>query len=89
MRKQRKIRIGGQVQGVFFRAAARNEAERLGLTGLARNEPDGSVYIEVEGEPALLTAFERWCHDGPPQARVEYVTSQEDEPKGYQTFETR
>ena len=45
------IRVTGRVQGVSFRFHAEQEAQRLGLTGWVRNEPDGSVALHVEGEP--------------------------------------
>ena len=55
--KHLKISITGRVQGVFFRDSARMEANRLGVAGFARNEPDGSVYIEAEGEKDALDEF--------------------------------
>ncbi|MBL4736088.1 MAG: acylphosphatase, partial [Flavobacteriales bacterium] len=57
-----KIRIEGKVQGVWFRASTRDEAGRLGLRGFVRNEPDGSVYAEVEGEENEINEFVKWCH---------------------------
>lgn len=41
--KRAEIKVVGSVQGVFFRAGVKAEAERLGLSGWARNEPDGTV----------------------------------------------
>lgn len=80
------IRVRGLVQGVYFRASARDEARRLGLTGYARNEPDGSVAIEVEGEAAAVDRFVAWCRHGPPDARVERVEVAEGEVEGYEAF---
>lgn len=71
--KHLNIKIYGQVQGVFFRISAQKEAEKLRITCSARNEPDGSVYIEVEGEEGSLEKFVKWCHKGPTLARVEKV----------------
>ncbi|MBU1110421.1 acylphosphatase [Patescibacteria group bacterium] len=70
MRKHFNIKIHGHVQGVFFRVAACEKANELGVTGFVRNEPDGSVYIEAEGEESALSEFLDWCHHGPPSARV-------------------
>jgi acylphosphatase len=64
------LRIEGEVQGVFFRESTRREAERLGLVGWVRNEPDGSVTAVAEGAPGPLQEFVAWCHKGPPAARV-------------------
>lgn len=86
MRGQRTIRVVGVVQGVYFRASAREEAWRLGLAGVARNEADGSVQIEVEGDEAALETFVGWCRVGPPTARVERVEVRSGEPVGHQGF---
>lgn len=56
-----KIRIKaefyGQVQGVGFRYSAMHLAEMLGLTGWVRNEYDGSVRVEIQGDSI---AVEEW-----------------------------
>jgi acylphosphatase len=79
-------RVTGRVQGVNYRAAARREALRLGLTGWARNEPDGSVLIDVEGQPAAMQAFLAWCAAGPPAAWVEAIETKAAKPVGYEGF---
>lgn len=71
--KRLVVRVFGQVQGVFFRHTARLHAEKLGLTGWARNEENGSVAITAEGEKAKLNEFLDWCRQGPPLARVDRV----------------
>lgn len=68
--KHLNIRVTGKVQGVFFRASARDVARSLGLLGYVRNEPDGSVYIEAEGGETELSQFTGWCRNGPSHARV-------------------
>jgi acylphosphatase len=81
------LRIHGKVQGVFFRESSRAEAVRLGLTGWVRNRSDGAVEAVVEGEPAPLEDFIRWCHRGPPSARVSSVERTDGEPSGeFRTF---
>jgi acylphosphatase len=65
--------VRGRVQGVCFRASTQDEARRLGLVGWVRNERDGSVRVIAEGPRAALDALERWCHHGPPSARVDEV----------------
>jgi acylphosphatase len=62
--------VAGQVQGVFFRASAREEALRLGLTGQARNLPDGRVEVLACGEPDAVNGLREWLRRGPPQAQV-------------------
>ncbi|RME55785.1 acylphosphatase [Candidatus Parcubacteria bacterium] len=67
------IHVAGRVQGVFFRESARRKAIELGLTGYARNELDGSVTLEVEGNVQQAKHFLDWCRKGPPLARVQQV----------------
>lgn len=82
------IKIYGLVQGVFFRAEAKEEADKLGLTGFVKNMPDGSVYIEAEGEKNKLDKFIKWCNKGPMMARVEKVEVLEGSLKNFSKFET-
>ena len=65
--------VRGKVQGVWFRASTRAQAERLGLRGHARNLADGSVEVIAVGEEDAIDALERWLHVGPPLARVDAV----------------
>jgi acylphosphatase len=84
-----KFIVSGRVQGVFFRASARTEAVRLGLTGHARNLPDGSVEVLACGDAAALQELERWLHAGPPAARVVSVRrteAGEAAPSGFQAL---
>jgi acylphosphatase len=89
MQKHFILRVTGRVQGVFYRASAREEGSRLGLGGFVRNEPDGSVYLEAEGDRETLDRFVEWCRRGPPHARVESVEVEEGKPKGYSGFVVR
>lgn len=86
MQKHISIKVSGRVQGVFYRASTHEEAQRLGLKGFVRNEPDGSVYIEAEGDGAVLDALVAWCKQGPPAARVSNVEIHEGTWKGFSEF---
>lgn len=81
-----KIRVHGRVQGVFFRVAAKERADELGVRGFVRNEPDGTVYLEAEGEEDAVEKFLAWCSLGPRLAVVEAVVTEEGEPVGYEDF---
>lgn len=87
--EHRTFRIYGRVQGVFYRQSSQQEARRLGLTGYARNNPDGTVTIEAEGAPAALDALQAWCQQGPAGAKVERVEATPGTPHGYQEFTVR
>jgi acylphosphatase len=69
----KNIVIQGWVQGVGFRYAARKTACQYGITGLVRNLPDGSVYIEAEGSEVPMKEFIAWCHKGPFRAEIRSV----------------
>lgn len=62
--------IGGRVQGVFFRAATREQAMRLGVTGYARNLADGRVEVLACGEAAAVAQLRDWLRTGPSTAKV-------------------
>jgi acylphosphatase len=49
------------------------KAAELGLTGFVQNEPDGTVYIETEGEENTLNEFTKWCYSGSPDSEVSGV----------------
>lgn len=70
---QAKLIISGKVQGVFYRAQAKKIAQKFSLSGWAKNEPDGNVFILAQGEKASLEQFIEWCKKGPPLAKVENV----------------
>ena len=70
MKKRLTINVSGKVQGVWFRASTREEAEKLGLSGAVCNNPDGSVGIVAEGEEVQLEKLLSWCHRGPSRALV-------------------
>ena len=65
--------VRGRVQGVWFRGSARNEAERLGLTGWVCNRTDGSVEAVLEGPQLTVQQMVVWCHHGPRMAQVAHV----------------
>jgi len=67
------LRIEGNVQGVFFRASALEEANRLNLKGWVKNTPDGSVEVVAEGKRASIDQLVDWCRVGPPGAHVHKV----------------
>jgi acylphosphatase len=69
----RRFLVVGKVQGVYFRHSTRLEAGRLALRGSARNLPDGSVEVLVQGGAAQVAELRAWLHRGPAHARVDEV----------------
>jgi acylphosphatase len=87
MNKHYNITIDGKVQGVFFRASAKKMADLLGVKGIARNEANGDVYIEAEGDDDMLIKFVQWCHHGPSGAEVKHVSVKTGVFLNYKEFE--
>jgi acylphosphatase len=85
--KHINIRITGKVQGVSFRATTKAVADQMGIRGIIRNEADGSVYLEAEGDDVSLEVFLEWCHEGSDRSRIENVEVVAGELKNYQNFE--
>lgn len=84
----RRYLVSGKVQGVFFRASTHAEARRLGISGHARNLPDGRVEVVACGDAAALAELEAWLRRGPPQARVDDLsveTGLPTPPEGFRT----
>jgi acylphosphatase len=85
--KHFNIVISGKVQRVSFRDSTKAVADQLGIKGIIKNLPDGSVYLEAEGSPYALDSFMDWCKEGPEHAVVENVVQSESELKNYRNFE--
>ena len=87
MRQRLTATVHGVVQGVFFRQAAQREAVRLGLVGMIRNQPDGTVRVVAEGDAQALEDLLRWLQRGPERAVVERVDVEWQEPRnGFSGF---
>jgi len=72
-----RIKVEGRVQGVFFRQSAQEQAINLGIKGTVKNCDDDSVEIIATGTKEQLDKLVQWCREGPPQADVTNVTTQE------------
>lgn len=86
MQKGITIRVTGKVQGVFFRAFTKEKADELDIAGFVRNEANGDVYIEAEGDQELLASFVSWCRQGPRLAIVTGVTTTDTSLKNFREF---
>jgi len=77
-----RVLVSGRVQGVFFRAFAKEEALRLNLGGWISNLAEGDVELLLEGDRGALDQMIEWCRKGPVRARVERVSVEWTEYRG-------
>lgn len=81
------ITVKGKVQGVYYRLTTKAVADQLGVKGFILNEPDGSVYMEAEGDDFGLQSLLEYCQEGPDRAEVESVVYEERaELQGFKDF---
>jgi acylphosphatase len=69
-----KIRIRGLVQGVGFRYFAYRNAAIYGISGFVRNEADGSIYLQICGDPDSLSAYCDELRRGPSRSNITEFT---------------
>ena len=72
-----RLTITGKVQGVFYRASAKDIADLTGIKGWVRNLPANNVEITATATEETLQKFINWCKQGPPKARVDDVIVEE------------
>ncbi|HEU4942139.1 MAG TPA: acylphosphatase [Gaiellaceae bacterium] len=83
-----RVVVSGRVQGVFFRAEARDRARSLGLAGWVRNNPDGTVEAAFEGDRERVESMIEWCRRGPALAVVDDVDVEWEQPRNDRGFAT-
>ena len=81
--------VSGVVQGVAFRWATKQTADRLGIAGWVRNRPDGTVEGWAETDVDLMASLEVWLGEGPMGARVSRVVMEDAIVAGLEGFEIR
>jgi acylphosphatase len=86
---RRRAVIHGRVQGVFFRDSLRRQARGDGVSGWARNLPDGTVEAVLEGPRESVQRILQFCETGPPHARVDGLDVTEETPEDLAGFEIR
>ncbi|MBW8825934.1 MAG: acylphosphatase [Acidobacteria bacterium] len=80
--------VSGRVQGVFFRQACKQEADAIGVSGVARNLDDGRVEVVAEGDADAVERLLAWCRNGPSSALVTRVDVRDEAPEGVVGFRT-
>lgn len=77
------------MQGVYFRVSAKQKALNLGVRGFVQNESDGTVSVEVEGEPNAVEQMVSWCKKGPGLARVKAIEVTELPARNFVSFDIK
>ncbi len=88
-RTRAHVYVSGTVQGVYFRATTRDEADRRGVDGWVRNLSDGRVEAVFEGPRGAVEEMVEFCHEGSSAARVEDVAVTYEDPEGEEGFRVR
>lgn len=78
--------IKGKVQGVFFRATAKDVAEKIGVKGWVKNSEEGNVEARINGSEKQVQKFIDWCRVGPKRAIVSAVEIINTEEESFDTF---
>ena len=87
MIKHYRIYVIGTVQGVWFRKYTKEAALSYNVLGLVRNEHDGNVYIEAEGDEKNLKSFIDWLYTGSPLSIVKEVKWEEGSLRQFTQFD--
>ena len=78
--------IKGKVQGVFYRASAKEMADDFALKGWIKNTNEGDVEAVVSGDEKQLKSFIEWCWKGPRRAEVKDVMVTQKEEIRFENF---
>jgi acylphosphatase len=83
---RKRVTVHGEVQGVGFRFHTQATATKLGISGVVRNLPDGSVEAEIEAEQEVVDRMLAWLREGPTWSKVGSVDVVDLEPTGERGF---
>ena len=81
------VKISGKVQGVFFRATAKEIADAHKIFGWIKNTGDDNVEALITGDEQAIKAFVQWCNEGPEKAKVKKVIVSEKPLQKFDKFE--
>ncbi|MGA2130266.1 MAG: acylphosphatase [Candidatus Pacearchaeota archaeon] len=85
MKKSVRVYIDGTVQGIFYRAFVKENAEKENVKGFVRNLEDGRVEVFLEGDIENVDKMVELCKTGPKHSDIKKV---EVKPEKFQDFKT-
>jgi len=86
MKKAVRLYITGTVQGIFFRAFVKENADKLNLKGFVRNLEDGRVEVFLEGGIDAVNSMIEICKKGPKHAMIRDVKIKDETFQSYNEF---
>lgn len=87
---RKHVFVSGRVQGVGFRASARNKAQGLNVNGWVKNLHDGRVEAVIEGDPDAVQQMIRFFKKGPRMSKVtDYEINDETPKENLNTFSVK
>ncbi|MBS3086631.1 acylphosphatase [Candidatus Pacearchaeota archaeon] len=86
MKKSVRLYIGGVVQGVFFRAFIKENAERYDVKGFVRNLEDGRIEIFLEGKPEDVDKMIGLAKKGPKHSQIKNVEVKDEKFQDFKSF---
>ena len=86
MKKSIRLYITGTIQGVFFRAFIKENAEKYNVKGFVRNLEDGRIEVFLEGDADNVNKMIELCKKGPKHSKKEKVEEKEERFQDFKTF---
>ena len=86
MKKSVRLYISGIVQGIFFRAFVKENAERYNVKGFVRNLEDGRIEVFLEGDTEDVNKMIELCKKGPKYSQIENVEVKLEKFQGFKEF---
>jgi len=86
MKKAIRLYLSGVVQGIFYRAFVKENAEKYNVKGFVRNLEDGRIEIFLEGDFEPVDKMVELCKKGPKYSQIKGVEIKEEKVQGFKEF---
>ena len=86
MKKSIRLYVTGTVQGIFYRAFVKENAEKLNVKGFVRNLEDGRVEVFLEGNPEEIKKIIELCKKGPKHSIIKNIEEKVERFQDFKTF---
>lgn len=86
MKKSVRLYVSGTVQGIFFRAFVKENAERYNVKGFVRNLEDGRVEVFLEGNADDVNKMVELCKKGPKHSQIQKIEEKAERFQDFKTF---